>query len=171
MDEKELEQYFESRPGWIKSNETNRESPRGVLSVDGKAFPYTVCKREMQSSIQYFVGYPSQQHLFISDEVPKPDREYYLKHEIREFTDPELKDKEGRCFESLIRELEQVTDEIKASGYISRRTKMYEDLFLYFDGLVKNNQTNTPEQVKGFELMRNEVSKSLDYLRSLNKEE
>jgi len=75
-----------------------------------------------------FLGYPNGENLFISEEVPEKFRVPQLLHEIIEFT--ELKDQEGRCAEAIKRELETITDDIRAK-YIAYRTIFFANLDEY----------------------------------------
>lgn len=167
MDERELAMYFESRPAWLKANETKREKAQATTEIDGKPYPYTICRREMQATIRFFVGFADKQHLFISDEVPESDRPFYLAHEVREFTDPKLKGKEGRCLEVLKRELGEVPGDLRPE-YIQRRTEMYQNLFIYFSGLADQEDEPDREKIKLYSEMRDEVKKSLDYLHEIS---
>ena len=167
MDERELAMYFESRPPWLKANETAREKARATLEIDGKPYPYTICPREMQAGIRFFVGFPDKQHLFISDEVPESDRPHYLAHEVREFTDPKLKDKKGRCLEALKRELSEVPDNIRTE-YIKRRLEMYQNLFTYLSGLADQEDEPNREKINLYKEMRAEVKQSLEHLQKIS---
>lgn len=161
MDEKELEQYFESRPAWLKKFEIDR----GILILGGKPHPYTICKKEMNSNVPYFVGFFNKEHLFISEEVPESDREFYLRHEIVEFTDPEFIDQPGRCVRGVERELIEVPEE-QREEYVARRIKMFEGLVIQLtEELSKLKDGDIILKLSG---LLGEVTKSLNFLNSLN---
>lgn len=118
----------DARPEWLK----NYEVGKGEVEHGGQKFTYTIVKKELEPRLPGFVGFADHQkpdHLFISEEVPKPYREYILRHEIREYT--EFRGRPDRCVESLRAELGEVPRELKPS-YIPYRRSFFERLVTFY---------------------------------------
>jgi len=144
----EKEPPLDDRPDFIKDHEVEK----GEMRMGDERIPFTVLKKELEPSLPGFLGFSKGKHLFISEEVPEDFRIPQLCHEIVEFV--ELKGKEGRCLESLKRELETVREEIKKE-YIHYRRMFFERLVAYY-------QDSEDEDFK------REIVKSMEHLRSID---
>ena len=59
----------------------------GMITLDGKEYPFRVCNAAMQPNLKYFVGFGAHtggaKELFISADWPKELRQYVMLHEVK----------------------------------------------------------------------------------------
>lgn len=127
----------DSRPEWLIANQAEH-MPVGMISVNGRAIPYTVIKHGVvQPELPYAVGFDRPDELFISEDVPPEDRAPILRHAVREKTTFSASPEEDRATNALVLEFQEVEGSRnrrdyeqyvqRRANYLTAKRKYYED--------------------------------------------
>src|SRR3989338_1592311 len=113
-------------PDWLRKHVVGVN----IISIQRPSFPYIpfLIVSKKLSELTGFVSY-NNGLAFISEEVPKDFREFFILHEFIEFE--ELKGVQGACLESLKRELHLVPPD-KQKNYINYRKVFFQLLVGYY---------------------------------------
>ena len=128
----------------------------GTITIEGKEYPYRVCKPDLAPQLKYFVGprNPSE-GLFISSDVPAEFRNAFFLHEVKCAA---TRGKENNCRDAVEYELWHVPEPDR-DRYIRIRTEMFSGLVAAYPADKASSESDAA--------FRREIAGSLNYLRSL----
>jgi hypothetical protein len=124
----------------------------GTVEVEGQTYQYHIMDPDLQPDLKYFLGFPGQNFLLVSSDVPEEYREHVLRHEVVEFI--YHAEEVGRCVASLRQELEGVPESIRAA-YTTFRREQFRGLVAFYA-----NQ-------EGVDELKRELAGSLAFLETL----
>ena len=156
------------RPKWLIGVQAEETQP-ATIEVDGATFIYTVVRPGLEPRLPYVIGFPSQDALFISADVPEEYRRFILAHEIRETTFGQLPEEE-RCLAALKAELDEVQKALpdKYESYVHGTVQEngFEGRRGFFRALVKLYEDPKQQAAKSQQFIEG-IQKSQTYLESL----
>jgi hypothetical protein len=150
----------DNRPSWLINIQAVDTHPMPV-TIDGVAYQYTIVKKGLVQELPYAVGFPSDDILMISEDVPIEERVFILTHEVREKKKFDDLPQEQRCKAALQQELDDVKMEHpeRYQEYVLRRKDFFDSLVNFYQQAVQA-QAVTPE-------LRTGIQSSRDYLHEI----